>query len=782
MFERAAKAKADVLGSLHVPYVRHLDPETVVLAGGELLTIVEVDGLSFEAVDMDDINAHDRLLNALWLNIADDQTLIWSILLRRRVTDYPETQFDNAFVAKLDQRYRERLSRTELYSNRLFVAVLRAPAPNKPGLFGNVVQVAEDDAEFIAKHKDKVLGITTSLASVRARVLSLFEQDGVWFSEPATLLHWLVGGRMDRVPLVSGGLWSAVLQDRLVFKGETVEIWHPERTAYAAIFGLKEYPSTCTPTMLDQLLTAPFELTVVQSWWFLGKSDARDLLKLRAHRLKAANDGAAKQLPYLAHALDELQDNKFAFGSHQSSVTVFADSTKALSDNMAACRMLLVKGGSVVSREDMGLEGAWWAQLPGNAKYRARQGFITTRNFACLSPLHGYPKGQATGNHWGPSLTLLRTSSGAPFNMNLHVGELGNTLFTGPSGSGKTVAFNFMLAMSLKFKPRIVVMDKDRGCELFIRAVGGRYFNLRNGVPTGCAPLRALEISETTLGWFSRWIETLAGGAITPLERASIGVALNGLSRVPMAHRSFRNLLQLLDTRDPGGLAGRLSRWQKGQPLGWVFDGDADNIGLEAQVIGFDMTEVLDLPEIRGPLMDYLFYRCTALLNGQRVIFAIDEFWKALDDVGFQAFVQDQLQTIRKKNGLMIFATQSPRDALRSKIAHTIIEQCPTQIFFPNGRADPEDYRKGMKLGPREFALVSQILSPGSRKFLVKQEAASVVVELNLNGFDDELVILSGRTESVALLDVIRGEVGDDPARWMPLLFERWRNRNQTAA
>ena len=225
MFERAAKAKADVLGSLHVPYVRHLDPETVVLAGGELLTIVEVDGLSFEAVDMDDINAHDRLLNALWLNIADDQTMIWSILLRRRVTDYPETQFDNAFVAKLDQRYRERLSRTELYSNRLFVAVLRAPTPNKPGLFGNVVQVAEDDAEFVAKHKDKVLGITAGLSSVRTRVLSLFEQDSIWFSEPAAVLHWLVGGRMDRVPLVSGGLWSAVLQDRLVFKGETVEIW-----------------------------------------------------------------------------------------------------------------------------------------------------------------------------------------------------------------------------------------------------------------------------------------------------------------------------------------------------------------------------------------------------------------------------------------------------------------------------------------------------------------------------------------------------------------------------
>ena len=132
-------------------------------------------------------------------------------------------------------------------------------------------------------------------------------------------------------------------------------------------------------------------------------------------------------------------------------------------------------------------------------------------------------------------------------------------------------------------------------------------------------------------------------------------------------------------------------------------------------------------------------------------------------------------KTIRKKNGMMIFATQSPRDALRSPISHTIIEQCATQIYLPNGKADAVDYRDGMKLASREFALVSQVLSAGSRRFLVKQDGRAVVVELNLNGFVEELNILSGREQSVQLLDEIREVTGDAPDAWLDILHERLR-------
>ncbi|PPJ44449.1 transporter, partial [Rhizobium sp. KAs_5_22] len=80
------------------------------------------------------------------------------------------------------------------------------------------------------------------------------------------------------------------------------------------------------------------------------------------------------------------------------------------------------------------------------------------------------------------------------------------------------------------------------------------------------------------------------------------------------------------------GIAIRLQRWIRGNDLGWVFDNDQDDLNLNAQFIGYDMTDFLDNEEIRRPLMMYLFHRILDLIDGRRIIIVVDEFWKALED------------------------------------------------------------------------------------------------------------------------------------------------------
>jgi hypothetical protein len=90
-------------------------------------------------------------------------------------------------------------------------------------------------------------------------------------------------------------------------------------------------------------------------------------------------------------------------------------------------------------------------------------------------------------------------------------------------------------------------------------------------------------------------------------------------------------------------------------------------------------------------------------------------------------------KTIRKRNGIVGFATQSAQDALESKIASAIIEQAATQIFMINPKARSEDYIDGFGLSPHEFELVRG-LPDSSRCFLIKHGAESVVARLNLAG------------------------------------------------
>jgi type IV secretion system protein VirB4 len=209
--------------------------------------------------------------------------------------------------------------------------------------------------------------------------------------------------------------------------------------------------------------------------------------------------------------------------------------------------------------------------------------------------------------------------------------------------------------------------------------------------------------------------------------------------------------------------------------LGWVLDNEDDRVSLEASFLGFDMTTVLDDPTVRGPVLAYLFHRIEGLLDGRRLLLAIDEFWKALLDPGFRDLVNDKLKTIRKLNGALILATQSPADALKSPIAHSIVEQCPTQILLPNPRADAADYRDGLKLSEPEFLAVREDLTVGGWRFLLKQGSASVACELDLTGLEDLVAVLSGRASTVRLMERLIAERGDAPAAWLPRFRQAWR-------
>lgn len=205
---------------------------------------------------------------------------------------------------------------------------------------------------------------------------------------------------------------------------------------------------------------------------------------------------------------------------------------------------------------------------------------------------------------------------------------------------------------------------------------------ITGGVGKALAVLAIMGVTEANKVFLSRWIERLVRGGrtITTNEQRAIEQAITALGQLDRRDRSIGALIQFLDTTDPEGVASRLRRWAAGGALGWVFDNEGDAIGEGAQFLGYDMTDFLDNEEIRMPLMFYLFHRVEQMIDGRRIVVVIDEFWKALADEGFRDFVQNKLKTIRKQNGLMVFATQSPRDAISSPIAHTVIEQCGTQI------------------------------------------------------------------------------------------------------
>ena len=777
MVDRTTLMTRELESHEFIPYGRHTDPHTITIGTQGLMTMVEIEGFAFETADPRDINGLQARLNTLWRNIADPRLALYTLLIRRRVHRYPGGTSGSPFAAALDARYQARLKGEALFENRQILALVWMPGTDAErtasALFASLRRArkerTEADPMALKALADATRLVRTELAPLGARQLGLVEEKAVLTSEISTVLHGCLGGRLPHVPLTRGAIRHAIHTDRIIIGRETLELRDPKDTRFAGMLGIKEYPARTMPGMLNELLALPFELTAVQSFRFIDKASARAILSRKQNQMLNAADKAYSQVEELSVALDDLESNRWVLGEHHLSVAVFAETIPALNDNLAAARSAAAAGGAVIVREDLGLESAWWAQLPGNFRHRKRSGAITSANLASLAPFHGFPTGRADGNPWGPAVAMFKTASASPYYFNFHDGDLGNTFICGPSGSGKTVVLNFLLAQVTKHGARIVLFDKDRGADLFMRALGGTYLPLKSGVPTGFAPLKAIPFDAAGQAFLTRWLESLAGGALTAHDRQALASAVAALGESPQVNRTFGALRSYLDQTDPDGLAARLKRWQRGEALGWVFDNPQDVLDAGVTYSGYDMTEFLDNADIRGPLMAYVFERIERTITGGRIVIAIDEFWKALGDPMFSDLANNKLKTIRKQNGLMVFATQSPADALRSKIAHTIIEQCPTQIFMANGRASASDYVTGMKLTAREFELIARDLTPESRRFLIKQGHASVVAELDLGGFDDELAILSGRTANVRLAESIRegrseSEISED---WM---------------
>jgi type IV secretion system protein VirB4 len=805
---RMSALRRESIAAERIPCTAHVAPNVVKTSFGDYMQVLRLGGASFESADEDSVNAWHELLNVLWRNIASPNVALWTHVVRRRERAVVPRESPQGFADSLGAKYAHRLAAETLMVNELFVAIVYRPAAGVATgtvsrLLSNVQKSSSrlELAEALEACEKLAQALRASLARYEPEILGSYRTGDVWCSSVLEYLGLLVNGEWRRIPLPRRAANEVLATTRLFFGTEAIEYRLPSETRVGAMLGIKEYPTPTVVGMYDRLLSAPFPLVLTQSFAFLAKQTSQALLQRQFHRMTNAGDFAVSQAEELKDALDALTSNEFVMGDHHFSLQVLCDvperdqgeaaslRLKTLNDHVALARTLLADTGMTVAREDLALEAAFWAQLPGNFPMRPRKAPISSRNFAAMAPFHNFPTGRAEGNHWGAALALLMTSARSPYYFSLHASDpadhdgtgpkdTGHTFICGPTGSGKTVFIGFLVAMLDRQGATQVIFDKDRGLEILVRALGGEYLPLCNGVPTGFNPLQ-LPATAVHVEFLKTWLRALVRPAgarvLAAREEADLDQALHGTLALDPEARRLSRLIEFLDPTDPEGVHARLVRWcevSQGD-YAWVFDNCEDSVvpRMNAHpVIGFDVTDFLDHEIARPPVTLYLFHLVHQLLDGRKLVCWMDEFWRLLADPAFESFAKDAPKTWRKLNGVMCVATQSASDVLDSPLSRTLIEQTPTKVFFPNSNASAAEYAS-LGLTDREFKLIKEQIEPGSRRFLLKQGTHSVICQLELGGFDAELAVISGRLSQVKRMEQIMATHGLDPNCWLPLFM-----------
>ena len=62
---------------------------------------------------------------------------------------------------------------------------------------------------------------------------------------------------------------------------------------------------------------------------------------------------------------------------------------------------------------------------------------------------------------------------------------------------------------------------------------------------------------------------------------------------------------------------------------------------------------------------------------------------------------------------------------------------------------------------------------PSTRFFLLKQDNDGVIARIDLSGMDEIIRVLSGRVDTIAILDEIMAKVGNNPDVWLPIYLKK---------
>ena len=763
----AAGAVADILGpkvlknerfGRHMPYVSSIRDNVILTKQGDVMASVVLDGIDSFTSDDGTIDE----ISVSFARIVGQLGERFGFYVNKVST--PEhidlsTPDEKDFAHAVDVEWQKSLERRALKRRVIVLTVLIRPSigDKLPWLMGRAKRDFEVDLGRRVDELEEAMGLIQGMyAGGGFRRLKV--SNGEWLS----LLSSILGQTYGKIITAPGNLLSEAMTNfDVTFDGKTILLDDGMKRRYGAIFGVKTYPTRTWPTMLDQL-ELPYDIVVTNSFTPRRTNEMVEKIQRVYRQRGASEDAGASLTDQLVQAADDAASGRSVFGDHHCSVQVFTDSLDELEKAASEIWRAGQETGAVLVRERWASKAMYFAQLPGNWQYRIRDGIVSANNFAEFAAFHKTSRGRHHDESpWGTNITAFPTITSGLHRFNFHEKgnrfdepSVGHTLVLGRTGSGKTIGTAFLMAQARRANARIIVFDKDQGLEMAVRALGGSYSEIKVGEPTGFNPM-ATETDARGAAWLNDWLNDILSRnkPLDTVQSVALNEAVRQIASADEPLRNFSGLESLVaSTDDDGDLVSRVREWTAQGRYGWLFSRPAQkNIAIGEDVLGIDMTELLDLDAERAALLAYLFRRIERVIEDRRpTIIVIDEAWKMLADDMFVKRLHDWLVTMRKRNCVVMMLTQTPGHLDESSVGQIIAESVATQILFPNARANPEDY-KILRVNDREADFLSSPTG-GMRLALVRSGPDSVFINTDLSGLGGLTTVLGG------------GKTGDEKA------------------
>jgi type IV secretion system protein VirB4 len=553
---------------------------------------------------------------------------------------------------------------------------------------------------------------------------------------------------------------------------------------------LRGYPSDTFPGVLSALRALPFEVRWSQRFIVKDYQQSEALLKKEQRRWQQRTRSFASQVLRTAGRLDQhaleraneldaalgdLNAGAVLYGHHTSVLLISGESPEETETRSALVERSVQTAGYIAHVETYnGLE-AFIGSLPGHTRQNVRKPVIHSLNVADLLAISREWEGEPYSpspffSKRSPALAEVRSSSGARFFLNLHVGDVGHTLMLGPTGAGKSTLLAFLASQFLQYASQgaqVFAFDKGRSLFPLCAAVqDGAHVDFGAQVPELC-PLENVHTPKER-AWAGEWIEQLLllqGAPIGAEERRALLEALE-----TFGHSSRGGALSdFVTTLQDANMRTALSYYTGSGPGGAILDGSRTRLP-DSPFSVFEIEDLMNMgPKIVNATLLYLFHYVETKLDGRPTLLLVDEAWLALSNPLFSDKLREWLKVLRKNNCAVVMATQSLSDVVNSPIRDAVFESCPTRLLLPNPEAQSammkKLYQEYLRLDDAQIALIAA--AEKKRHYYYASPTGTRLFELNLGPTSLSFLGASSKPELAAVRRLVAADPEGWPEKWL---------------
>ncbi len=538
---------------------------------------------------------------------------------------------------------------------------------------------------------------------------------------------------------------------------------------YLHVLTLKDPPPQTYAHLLEPLYDAPAPVLVATEWRVDTPTHMRRAIQSKRrhfHNAKSSllnylspappapgeiliDDAAAAMVDDLGGSLKEMELHGRRFGAFSLTAVCFDDDRAALDRHVRTVQKAFASRHLHLVEERYNLLNAWLSTIPGNHAHNLRRMYLLDTNYADLSFVFSLREGERTNRHLGQEyLTVLETHH-TPYFLNLHVDDVAHSLVLGSTGSGKSFFVSFLLGHLQKYRPRTVIFDLGGSYRRLVERLGGGYLAI--GLDCRAVTINPFALPPTRehLHFLFMFVKVLieSGGqyAMTLHDDRDLYEQIENLYAIDPHNRRLFTLRNILNRT----LADYLTPWVQGGPYASLFDYAEDTLTC-ADCQCFDFEGLERYPQLLEPLLFYVLHRASDAVHDPMLadtlkVFALDEAWRFLKNRTIKEYVAAALKTWRKRNALLLMATQSSDDLAASALLRTAIESCPSTFFLANPGLDRTTYRDLFSLNDLELDRIATLVP--RQDILLKRADFAKVLTLRVDSESAALFATSPRAQ-----------------------------------